>query len=164
MVVIGIDSAELSGLAVVARDPGARERVVYSAVATVTTAADVEAIVHQLAAHAPDLVVVEEPWVHPRMPLAGLVLARLCGRWLQALETRGLTTVTIPASMWQPGLLGGPKGLLGARATRPQRKAAAQTWVRSVFGIDATEDQADAICMATYALRNASRTAPPRAA
>lgn len=161
MIVVGIDSAELSGLAVVARPAGARERLVHSGVAKVRTADDIEAVVARLAAYQPDLVVVEEPFIHPAHPLAGLVLSRLVGRWLQAFETRGLTTVTIPAAMWQPGLLA---GLMPPRATRPQRKAAAQTWVRSVFAVDATEDQADAVCMATFALRNASRPAPRRAA
>lgn len=153
MVVVGIDSAELSGLAVVARDQGAREHLVHSGVAKVRVAADVEAIVARLAAYEPDVVAIEEPFVHPKMPLAGLVLARLCGRWLQAFESRGLTCVTVPASMWQPNML---KGLIGPRATRPERKAAARIWVGASFNVDATEDQADAICMAAYVLRNAS--------
>lgn len=151
-VVAGIDSAELSGVAVVVRDAGARERLVLSGVRRIRTAADVEAVVAELAAHVPDLVTVEEPFSHPRHPLAGLVLARLVGRWLQAFEVRGLATVTTPASLWQPAILA---GLMGRRALRPERKAAAIIWCRATFGVVATEDQADAIAMTTYVLRAA---------
>lgn len=153
MTCVGIDSAEHSGLAVVARPPRGREQLIHSSVATVSTAADVERIAAELAAHAPDVVAIEEPFIHPAHPHAGLVLARLCGRWLQCFEARGFTCVTIPACLWQPALLA---GLMPHHARRPQRKAASQAWVRATFGITAAEDQADAIAMAAYVLRNAS--------
>jgi hypothetical protein len=152
MTVAGIDSAELSGIAVVARDRPGRERLVLSGVRRIRTAADVAAVVAELAAQAPDVVAIEEPFIHPRQPLAGLVLARLLGRWLQAFEGQGITCVTTPASLWQPAMLA---GLMGPQALRAERKAAAQAWCRVTFGVVATEDQADAIAMATYVLRSA---------
>lgn len=156
MIVVAVDSAELSGVAVLVREPGARERLVHSGVVRIRTAADVEAAVVQLAAHRPDVVAIEEPFIHPRQPLAGLVLARLLGRWLQAFEARAFTCVTIPAALWQPAIL---TGLMRPRATRPERKSAALVYVRSAFGLEATEDQADAICLGAYVLRTASRRA-----
>jgi Holliday junction resolvasome RuvABC endonuclease subunit len=161
MKVVGIDSAELSGLAVVARPAGGREQLVHSGVATIRTAADVERIASELAAYAPDVVAIEEAWSHPAHPRAGLALATLCGRWLQAFESRGFTCVTIPASMWQPALL---TGLMPSRAKRPQRKLAAQAWCLATFGIEATEDEADAVAIAAYTLRNATRKPATRRA
>jgi hypothetical protein len=98
VIVLGIDSAELSGFAVVARDPDGRERLEHHGVLTIRSAADVEAAIAALVVHAPDVVAVEEPFVHPRNPATGLTLARLLGRWLQAIEGRGLAAVTIPST------------------------------------------------------------------
>jgi Holliday junction resolvasome RuvABC endonuclease subunit len=156
--VLGIDSAELTGFAVVTRPSGGREELARSGVVTIRTAADVEAAVTDLTGrHAPDVVAIEEPFAHPKQgPVAGMALARLLGRWLQAFERRGCTCVTIPACMWQPAILGGRSGLIGPRATRPERKAAAQTWVKATFGVELAEDEADAICMASYVLRSAT--------
>lgn len=154
MIVVGIDSAETSGLAVVVRD-GAGERLLFHGSTQIRTAADVAAVVDQLAAYAPDLVAVEEPFVHPAQPLAGLVLARLCGRWLQALEGRGLATVTVPASMWQTRVLPG----ITSRSRSPERKAAAVALAQQRFGVQVTEDEADAIALALYVVRNATRRA-----
>jgi Holliday junction resolvasome RuvABC endonuclease subunit len=155
VICIGVDSAEVTGLAVVTRDARG-ERLVLNTTVTIAGAADVESAAKRLAVYSADVVVVEEPFVHPRNPATGLVLARLLGRWLQAFEVRGLTCVTTPASMWQPAML---SGLLPARADRGARKAAALRWVRSTFGVEVTEDEADAITMATYVLRNATRKA-----
>jgi Holliday junction resolvasome RuvABC endonuclease subunit len=155
VIVLGLDSAEHTGFAVVERAGGA-ERLLRSGARPIRSAADVETAVAELAAGAPDVVAVEEPFVHPRNPATGLTLARLLGRWLQALEVRGLATVTVPASMWQPGILAGV-----TRVTRSaERKRAAQALVRELFGVEAGEDEADAIAMAVWVARNASRRCP----
>ena len=155
MKILGIDSAELTGFAVVSRAPDGTERLEQHGVLTIRAAADVELAVAELASANPDLVTVEEPFIHPKYPMTGLVLARLLGRWLQAFEARGFTTVTIPASMWQPGVLPGI-----TRQTRSaQRKAAAVAFARERFGVEVGEDAADAIALATFAARTASRRA-----
>jgi Holliday junction resolvasome RuvABC endonuclease subunit len=157
VIVLGLDSAEATGYAVVERDAAGERLVRYGVVPArpAHAAADVAAAVAELAAVGPDVVAVEEPFIHPRNPSTGLVLARLLGRWLQALEARGLTTVTVPASMWQPGVLPGVTW-----ATRSaERKAAAVAFARERFGVQATEDEADAIALAVYVARTATRRA-----
>jgi Holliday junction resolvasome RuvABC endonuclease subunit len=156
MIVMALDSAQLTGFAIVARSEAGSEVLVRHGVATVRTAGDVEALVADLTAvTTPDVVAVEEPFVHPRNPSTGLVLARLLGRWLQALELRGLPTVTIPASMWQMGLLPG----ISSRTPSPARKVAAQAFALDRFGVLAAEDAADAICLAAFVARTATRRA-----
>jgi Holliday junction resolvasome RuvABC endonuclease subunit len=151
VIVVGIDSAELSGFAIVQR-AGVDERLIRHGVAAVRTAADVERVVADLVGTGPDVVAVEEPFIHPRNPATGLALARLLGRWLQVFEGRGLATVTVPASMWQTAVLPG----VTRRTRSAERKAAAQAFARERFGVEVTEDAADAIAMATWVARNAT--------
>lgn len=164
MIVVGIDSAELSGLAVVARPPGGREQLMLSKTARIRTAADIDQVVAELRGFAPDVVAVEEAFVatYPGGNVhTGLALAVLQGRWQQAWESAGYPTVTVPPGMWRRGVL---SGLLGSRARRAELKAAAQTWVRATFRAEVGEDEADAIALATFTLRNASRAPAGRAA
>jgi Holliday junction resolvasome RuvABC endonuclease subunit len=157
VIVVGVDSAEFTGLAVVDRDSEGREHLEHHGRVRIHTGADVEVAVAMLAGYQPDVVAVEEPFVHPRNPATGLALARLLGRWLQALDGRGLTAVTVPASMWQPAVLAGV-----TRQTRSaERKQAARTFVRQGFGIEVGEDEADAIALATFIARTATRRPGP---
>jgi hypothetical protein len=107
-----------------------------------------------------DVVAVEEPFIHPKQPHAGLALSRLLGRWLQAFEGRGFTCVTVPASMWQTAVLPG----VTYRSKSAERKRAAVRFARERFGVVATEDEADAIAMACWVVRNATRKAAAWAA
>lgn len=153
MRVAAIDSApELSGLAVLGRDPGGRERLLHHRAAPALTCDDVDLVVAELLSYAPDLVALEDAFFSPKEPSAGLVLARLLGRWMQVFETRGLTCVCIPAPMWRRGVL---RGLLRPRAPRDECKRAAVTWARASFGVEVTHDEADAIGLGAYVLRNA---------
>lgn len=154
MIVAGIDSAEQTGWALVRRDEEGEHLLAYG-IATVRLAADVERLAGELVTAAPDVVAVEEPFVHPRNFSTGLALARLLGRWLQAFEVRGVTAVTIPASMWQRAVLAG----VGGRTRSAERKAAAQAFVLERFGVEVGEDAADAIAMAVYVARTATRRA-----
>jgi hypothetical protein len=52
----------------------------------------------------------------------------------------------------------------GPRTKRAERKAAALLWAKRVFGVSVSEDEADALGLAFYALRKARLTARPRAA
>lgn len=157
MTVLGLDSAETTGYALVARE-GGRERLLRYGTLQARTAADVEWAAAHLTTDAVDLVAVEEPFIHPKMPGSGLALARLLGRWLQAFEARGLATTTIPASMWQTRLLPG----VFTRTRSADRKAAAIAFARDVFGVVVTADEADAIALAVYTVRNARVSAPAR--
>lgn len=155
MTVLGLDSAERTGYAVVARDAGRSERLVRHGAMPARNAGDVDAAIAMLVDASPDLVAVEEPFVHPRNPSTGLALARLLGRWLQAFESRGFATVTIPASMWQVAILPG----VTQRTRSVERKAASVAFARERFGVDVTDDEADAIALATWVARTASRRA-----
>jgi Holliday junction resolvasome RuvABC endonuclease subunit len=157
MIVAAIDSAELSGLAVVARD-GDVEQLLWRAATKIRTAGDVTAVVHSLAGWLPDVVAIEEPFFIPRAPAAGVALNRLLGRWLQAFERDArVGVVTIPASMWQPRML--PS--FTPRMRSAERKAAAVRLVRDRFDVEATEDEADAIALALYVARNVSTRRVP---
>jgi Holliday junction resolvasome RuvABC endonuclease subunit len=150
MKVLAIDSAEVSGWALLDG-----ERLVGHGAVRVRTAAEVDAAASELAAYVPDVVAVEEPFVHPRNPSTGLVLARLLGRWLQAFEGRGFAAVTVPASMWQPAVLPG----ITNRSRSTGRKAAAIALARDLFAVEVGEDAADAIGLAVYVARNVTRRA-----
>jgi len=157
MIVAAIDSAELAGLAVVSRDDAGAERLLYHRATRILLASDVGRVVAELLAFGPDAVVVEEPFIHPRNPGTGLVLSRLVGRWMQEIERSGITALSIPASAWQTSLLAG----VGYRTKSADRKLAAQAFVRERFGFEATEDEADAVCLGVYTLRHATRRPAP---
>lgn len=150
MTVVGVDSAEHAGIAVVHRDAHG-EHLRLSTTLTISSASDVESAVARLAVYAPDLVCIEAPFVRLN-PATALGLATLMGRWLQAWERREVATTTVLASTWQIGLL---EGLITRRSARAARKAAARRWALATFGADLPEDEADAACLATWALRRA---------
>jgi Holliday junction resolvasome RuvABC endonuclease subunit len=149
MRVLGLDSAERTGFALVAREPGGRERLLRHGCLTAITASHVEAAVAELAGEAPDLVAIEAPFVKVNAS-TGLVLATLLGRWLQEWERRGTRTTTVLASTWQISLLA---GLIGRASVREARKAAARSWTKAIYGAELSEDEADAACIAGWALR-----------
>lgn len=150
MIVIGVDSAEHAGVAVVHRDHQG-ERLRLTTTLEITTAADVESAVTRLTTYRPDLVAIEAPFVRMN-PATALVLAVLMGRWLQEWERRGVATCTVLASVWQLGLL---DGLISRRSDRACRKAAAKRWALATYGVELPEDEADAAGIAAWALRRA---------
>jgi Holliday junction resolvasome RuvABC endonuclease subunit len=151
MIVVGIDSAELTGFGVVASGPGGRERLLRHGVFKIRTAADIERAVAELAGDRPDLVAIEAPFIGVNVT-TGLTLATLLGRWLQAFESRGIPTTTVTASVWQIGVLA---GLITVRSPRAARKAAARMWTAASYGVELGEDEADAAGIAAWALRRA---------
>jgi Holliday junction resolvasome RuvABC endonuclease subunit len=150
-VVIGVDSAERTGFAVLAD-----ARLVRHGVADIASAADVERTADLLALHRPDLVCVEAPFVRVNAA-TGLTLARLLGRWLQAFERRDIPTATVLASTWQPIVL---VGRMTPRTKGPDRKLAAQAWALETFGLELPEDEADAAGIAAWAARHSGDLLP----
>jgi Holliday junction resolvasome RuvABC endonuclease subunit len=76
-----------------------------------------------------------------------ITLARLVGRWEQELDRRKVPTVLVKAAEWQMGLL---RGFISHATTRPARKRAAQLWVRTMYKLRVSEDEADALALATW--------------
>lgn len=73
-------------------------------------------------------------------------------RFQQELEARGVQVTLVAPQRWQQGLLG--RGLISIKSKRADRKKAAQFYVKSVYGVDATIDEADAICLSIWASKN----------
>ena len=116
------------------------------------------AVSAQRAAAAPSLATyIEEPYLargaqaNPRT-LASLVTNRT--HWQSAAESRGWQVTLVRAQQWQSQFLGAPRG-----APRKTRKVLAVRRVLGVLGLQVTQDEADAICMAIWALRLESTAA-----
>lgn len=150
--ILGLDSApRRTGWALVDR-VGSRERLVAYGVVGNCDAA----VVHKFAADVTTkataplaLVAIEDCYLEKNVDTLKK-LARLTGRWQQEFETRGLSTSLVMADVWQRGIL---RGLITDGAPRAARKAAAQKWVNWTHKVAVAPDEADAICLATWALR-----------
>lgn len=156
--ILGIDSATTSGVALLLPGGAAGGLALYRLAAygavrrtTPTTVASVLDRVAELACDRPVAAYVEEPYLargpaaNPRT-LASLVTHRTY--WSVACEARGWPVELVRASKWQSNLLGCRRG-----APRAERKRAAQAHVLAVEGMQTTQDEADAICLAYWALR-----------
>jgi hypothetical protein len=86
-------------------------------------------------------------------------LSRFCGRWEQALEVYGAQVELVMAQGWQMRLLGKLGGL-----KRADRKRAAKLWALGTFGVRLTEDESDAVAIATDLLRERDLAAKVAAA
>lgn len=75
-------------------------------------------------------------------------LARLCGRWEQAVEVYGADVELIMADHWYRCVVGNPLG-----RKRAERKKATKLWARGTFGLHLAEDEADAVAIAVCLLR-----------
>lgn len=141
-VIVGVDSAELSGIVVLSGS-----QIIRRGTCKAVDWTAVERAADAIAAFRPGLVAVEDCFVRVNNE-TGLVLARLLGRWLQAFERRGLATVTVLASTWQPVILA---GRMTTRTRGPDRKRAAIAWALETFGVELAEDVADAAAIAWWA-------------
>ncbi len=156
MRVLFLDAATRTGWAVVEGDARTQQLVNYGAVDA--TAEGLKAIVDGLHIEflndrGPELCVVEEPFLDKNVRSLK-VLAYTVGRWLQELERSGFRTSLVTADTWQLGLL---TGLITPASPRKDRKAAAKRMVRILYGgLECSEDEADAICGATWAVRQGS--------
>ena len=94
----------------------------------------------------PNVVAIELPWLGQNAHTLE-VLARICGRFEQAMGTSGADIRVIRANQWQPKMLG------ATRMKRTALKKLAVAWCRSNFKVELPEDAADAAVMAVFALR-----------
>ncbi|HJX54591.1 MAG TPA: hypothetical protein VJ801_17625 [Polyangia bacterium] len=155
VIALGIDCATRTGWALVESARG-RERLLECGVLDLARP-DAWNPVAWLALHcrapkpAPDVVAIELPWMGKNAHTLE-VLARLCGRFEQAFEAQGCPVVLVRAKTWQTAIL---TGLITTTSKREQCKRAARTWCKATFGVDLDEDRADAVGIATWALRTA---------
>ena len=158
MLAVGIDCATASGWALVARE-NRHERVIDHGVVDLSgkrgrPSEVISALVQRLA-RSTSLeglpVAIELPYLARGKTQNVVVLrtlARLCGRWEQALGVHGADVELIMADAWQRRILGS----FGGRK-RAERKKAAKLWARGTFGKLFSEDEADAVAIATCLLR-----------
>jgi Holliday junction resolvasome RuvABC endonuclease subunit len=152
VLILGLDVATRTGWAVVRR-AGRRETLVAFG-AINATAREIDALAGaQIDAAAdagePLLAALEDSFLGRNVATLR-TLAALRGRWEQALEMRGARVELVRPDGWQRAIL---TGLMGPRAQRAERKRAAQAFALATFGAKATQDQADAIGIATYGAR-----------
>jgi Holliday junction resolvasome RuvABC endonuclease subunit len=76
---------------------------------------------------------------------SALSVARQVGRWQEALESRGIQVILVPASEWQCALLP-----ITPRAKRDERKAASMALAGQLFGGALDEHASDAALLAHY--------------
>ena len=154
MMALGIDAATRTGWALVSSDLGRETLVEHNTLEL--GGRNAWEWVDWLVQHCrgqlqPSIVAVECPWLG-KDPHALEVLARLCGRFEQAFEAAGARVIVVKAQQWQCAAL---SGLMNRTSKRVQRKRAAKLWCRATFGVDLCEDEADAACIATWAIRQA---------
>jgi Holliday junction resolvasome RuvABC endonuclease subunit len=150
VIAVGIDCATTTGWAIVERK-GGRETLRGHGILKLNTP-HVWNPIAWLALQArpwggpwPDVVAIELPWLG-KNPHTLEVLARYCGRFEQAFTST--PTRLVKASEWQSKIL----GRFGGKK-RAGLKRAAVLWVKGTFGVDVSDDEADAIGLAVYALR-----------
>jgi Holliday junction resolvasome RuvABC endonuclease subunit len=150
VIAVGIDCATTTGWAIVERT-GGRETLRGHGIIKFNTP-HVWKPIAWLALQArpwggpwPDVVAIELPWLG-KNPHTLEVLARYCGRFEQAFTST--PTRLVKASEWQSKIL----GRFGGKK-RAGLKRAAVLWVKGTFGVDVSDDEADAIGLAVYALR-----------
>lgn len=152
-IVLGVDSAfTRTGWALVERE-GPKERLIAHGLLEACDAEVVGGFAHKMATGplGPDIkmVVIEDAYLDMNVDTLKS-LSRLVGRWQQAFEVLGLRTRLVMADVWQRGLL---TGLITGKTERDGRKRAAQIWAHATFGEALHTDEADAVGLAVWQLR-----------
>jgi Holliday junction resolvasome RuvABC endonuclease subunit len=151
--VVGLDSAEHSGVAVLDGP-----RLVKAGVFRTRTPDDVARACDAFLIFRPTLVVIEDCYLKAN-DHTGIMLARLTGQWIQEISRRGFSCSLVLASTWQPAVLG-----CSARAKRAERKAMAVAWALKTFGKVLREDAADAAGIAWWGYKRLLGTGTPAGA
>lgn len=150
MIAVGIDCATTTGWAIVERVAG-RETLKGHGLLNLKRPDPWNPVAwlalqsRPLGGPGPDVVAIELPWLG-KNPHTLEVLARYCGRFEQAFA--GVPTRLVSASEWQSKIL----GRFGGKK-REGLKRAAVLWAKGSFGVEVSEDEADAIGLAVFALR-----------
>jgi Holliday junction resolvasome RuvABC endonuclease subunit len=156
LIVLGVDSAfTRTGWALLERD-GPKERLIAHGLLEACDAEVVGGFAHRMATGqlAINVVVIEDAYLDKNVDTVKS-LSRLVGRWQQAFEVLGLRTRLVMADVWQRGLL---TGLITGKTEREGRKRAAQIWAKATFGEALHTDEADAVGLAVWQLRQRAFT------
>jgi Holliday junction resolvasome RuvABC endonuclease subunit len=151
VLVLGIDSAFVrTGWALLERE-GLQERLIAHGLLEACDADVVNEFAGRMATgpRTINLVVIEDAYLGENVDTLKS-LSRLVGRWQQAFEALGLKTRLVMADVWQRGLL---TGLITAKTERDGRKKAAQLWAQATFGEALHTDEADAVGLGVWVLR-----------
>lgn len=156
MRVLAIDSAfTRTGWGLLERDKP-RERLIAHGILEACDAEVVGAFAHKMATGqlAIDVVAIEDTYLGENVDTLKS-LSRLVGRWQQAFESLGLKTRLVMADVWQKGIL---MGLITGKTDREGRKRAAQIWAKATFGEALHTDEADAVGLGAWLLRQRAFT------
>lgn len=145
--VLGLDAATNTGWGVVSCDEGEPRLLSYGVIGTAWE--QIRDLIEQLAPMPIVHAAIETPYVD-RDPSVTIKLARIAGRFEQECERHAIPVQLANARTWQVALL---QGLITPQSPRVVRKRAAQRWVESVYRVRVREDEADAICLATWAAK-----------
>jgi len=144
VVILALDSASCTGWALLEG-----ERLIGRGTVDASDLLRLEAFARNACAQRrPDLVVIEDNFVmrgKKANPNTMKILSRIVGAWLLAFAVRGVATEIVMPNIWQRGVLG--------KIAKGGTKKAAALWVRATFGVDANEDECDAIGLACWVAR-----------
>lgn len=147
MIVLGIDAATVTGLAAIEKH-GGRERCLESRRCGADDHGAMAAFLDRWRGNSPHAVI-EVPFMFNNQRTTEL-LNQIAGRWQFALMERQIPWEVMRADPWQKGIL---MGFIDGKSKRAQRKKMCALWVKSTYGLEVTEDEADAIAMATFVAR-----------
>jgi Holliday junction resolvasome RuvABC endonuclease subunit len=145
VIVLGLDAATSTGWAIVGVAQG-KTRLYDFGIANVHNWRSLGKVVAAGVSAGAETAALEVPYVD-KSPDTAIKLGMIAGRWMQELDRAGLRYTQHKAQQWQSNLL---KGLIVPRSPREERKRAAGLWVKCQFGLVVKEDEADAICLATW--------------
>jgi Holliday junction resolvasome RuvABC endonuclease subunit len=114
------------------------------------TCSDVTTVVATLASYEPTVIAIENTFMSINAK-TGIDLAELRGRLRQAIESRGIEVTLVAPSTWRKSTIKPP-----AKAKRKALKQMAIDYVAAKYGVAATGDEADAICIATHVVSQQS--------
>jgi Holliday junction resolvasome RuvABC endonuclease subunit len=144
-IVLGIDSASRSGWALVQG-----ERLIEHGTVNGADRKRQDTLAAYVCGKTrPDLVAIEDNYLGANVNVVK-VLSRIVGAWELCFAVRGVDTRLVMGSVWQKALL---TGLIDFGTKSTARKAACALWVKATYGVKVSEDEADAIGLATHVAR-----------
>jgi Holliday junction resolvasome RuvABC endonuclease subunit len=148
MTLLALDAATKTGWAVLTEASPQPHLLAHGTVFAETTA--IEQLAERARALGVVTAVIESPYLD-KNPKTLIALAITVGRWAHALSRLGIPAELVTADVWQQGAL---RGLIQRTSKRADRKRAARFWVRCVYRLEVSEDEADAIAFGSWAVRS----------